>query len=204
MARSSLPRPDRVALSLVLALPGLWWVWQLASSQAIAMDVVPPTGHAAILLTLVAVAIDPLIAVAGRWRVLGWLAARRRIIGLAAFGYALLHLAVYLIDMAEPGAVWAEVGAPGIWTGWLAFLLYLPLGITSNDASMRRLGAGWKRVQRLVYPALVLVALHWLWIHDGARDMVLHFAPLVVLLALRPLVRRARRRHLSPSPSLPR
>lgn len=200
MARSSPFGPDRLILSLVLALPGLWWLWQLASGATIAMDVAPPTGHAAILLTLIAVAIDPLIAVVGRWPPLGWLAARRRIVGLAAFGYALVHLAVYLIDMAELDAVLAEIGAPGIWTGWLALLLYLPLAITSNDAAMRRLGAGWKRVQRLVYPALALVALHWLWIHDGAGDMIVHYAPLVVLLALRPLVRRARRRNLSPSP----
>jgi sulfoxide reductase heme-binding subunit YedZ len=61
----------------------------------------------------------------------------------------------------------AEIGALGIWTGWAAFLLILPLALTSNDTAMRALKAGWKRLQRLAYPAALLTLVHWMFVHDN-------------------------------------
>ena len=69
-----------------------------------------------------------------------------------------------------------EAGNADMFTGWLAFALFAPLAITSNDASMRALKRGWKRLHRLVYPAAILVFAHWAlaafdpttaWIHTG-------------------------------------
>jgi methionine sulfoxide reductase heme-binding subunit len=61
----------------------------------------------------------------------------------------------------------------------------LPLALTSNDASMRRLRAGWKRLQRLVYPAALLTLLHWIWVHNSYAGALAHFVPLGLLLLAR-------------------
>ena len=87
----------------------------------------------------------------------------------------------------------AEFWAPGIWTGWAAFLVFLPLAITSNDASMRRLKRGWKRLQRLAYIAALLTLAHWLLIHDGVGAALAHFIPLLAIELLRGIIIYARR-----------
>ncbi|MEY3877743.1 MAG: hypothetical protein RLZZ191_1426, partial [Pseudomonadota bacterium] len=78
-----------------------------------------------------------------------------------------------------------EFLALGIWTGWAAMLLFIPLALTSNDASMRALKAGWKRLQRLVYPAALLVLVHWIFIHNNLGPALVHFVPLALLVAAR-------------------
>jgi sulfoxide reductase heme-binding subunit YedZ len=90
--------------------------------------------------------------------------------------------------MGSLQAVLGELPIASIWTGWLALALMLPMALTSNQAAMKRLRAGWKRVQQLAYPAAVLTLLHWWLIHDGAIAALVHFAPLALLwlaLALR-------------------
>jgi sulfoxide reductase heme-binding subunit YedZ len=110
-----------------------------------------------------------------------WLLRRRRSFGVAAFGYALLHLLFYLLEMQTLAGILAEIGALGIWTGWAAFLLMLPLALTSNDFAMRALKAGWKRLQRLAYPAALLTLVHWMVVHDNIVPALLNFAPLALL-----------------------
>jgi sulfoxide reductase heme-binding subunit YedZ len=114
-----------------------------------------------------------------------WLVRRRRAFGVAGFAYALLHLVFYLIDMETMRNVLAEMFALGIWTGWAAFFLVLPLALTSNDAAMRRLKGGWKRIQRLAYPAAILTLVHWMFVHDNLTAALVNFAPLALLQAWR-------------------
>lgn len=170
---------------LVLSVPALllvagWWLGRIDS-----MDMLHPTGEWSARLMIVAMALNPLVALLGPRRWLGWLVARRRAIGVASFGYALLHLAFYLIDMGNLDDILAEWLAPGIWTGWAAFALMVPLALTSNDRALRWLKARWKRLQRLVYPAALLTLLHWLWVHNSYGAALAHFAPLALLLAAR-------------------
>lgn len=169
----------------LLALPAIllvtrWWQGRIDS-----MDMLHPTGEWAARLMIVAIALSPLLSILGPRAWLNWLVVRRRAIGVAAFAYALLHLIFYLIDMGNVDDILAEWLAPGIWTGWAAFALMLPLAVTSNDASMRRLKAGWKRVQRLVYPAAMLTLLHWIWVHNSLSGALAHFVPLGLLLLVR-------------------
>jgi methionine sulfoxide reductase heme-binding subunit len=119
-----------------------------------------------------------------------WLLARRRALGVAAFAYAVAHLLFYAIDMGSLEAILGELPIASIWTGWLALALMLPMALTSNQAAMKTLRAGWKRVQQLAYPAAALTLLHWWWVHDGATAALVHFVPLALawlLLALRKL-----------------
>jgi sulfoxide reductase heme-binding subunit YedZ len=110
-----------------------------------------------------------------------WLVRHRRSFGVAAFCYAVTHLVIYVIDMGTIDLMLAEIGALGIWTGWLALLLMLPLGLTSNEPAVRALGKGWKRLQRLAYPAALFTLIHWMFIHDGLVAGLANFAPLILL-----------------------
>lgn len=90
----------------------------------------------------------------------------RRSLGLLAFFYVLLHLAVWLwLDMR---LLWAQAASdilkrPYLLLGLLAFLLLLPLAVTSFDRAQRRLGPLWRRLHQIVYPAVLLSGLHYVW-----------------------------------------
>jgi methionine sulfoxide reductase heme-binding subunit len=169
----------------LLALPALAMLLGLAAGRTDAMELLHPSGETSARLMIVAIAISPLISVFGPRAWLVWLAARRRHIGVAAFLYALLHLVFYVIDMGNVADMLAEALAPGIWTGWAAFAAMLVPAAISNDASMRALKAGWKRLQRLVYPAAVLTLLHWIWVHNNLGPALVHFVPLALIVAVR-------------------
>jgi methionine sulfoxide reductase heme-binding subunit len=164
-----------LAMPAVVSVSG-WWTGRIDS-----MDMLHPTGEWSARLMIFAMMLGPMAAVFGPRRWVVWLLARRRAFGVAAFCYAVLHTLFYLIDMGNFDDILAEWLAPGIWTGWAAFALMLPLAITSNDAAMRGLKAGWKRVQRLVYPAALLTLLHWFWVHNSYSAALIHFAPLALL-----------------------
>ena len=100
----------------------------------------------------------------------------------------MLHLIFYIIDMEALGPILAEFWAPGIWTGWAALLLFVPLAITSNNVSMRWLKQRWKLLQRLVYGAALMTLAHWLLIHDGMAGALVHFIPLLALQSLRMII----------------
>ena len=153
--------------------------------DVIAMDMLHPTGEWSARLMIAAMVLSPLLSLIGPRPWLSWLIQRRRALGLAAFGYAMLHLIFYIIDMGNLDDMLAEFLALGIWTGWAAMLFFVPLAVTSNDASMRALKAGWKRLQRLVYPAAVLVLVHWIFIHNNLGPALVHFIPLVLLVVAR-------------------
>ena len=169
----------------LLCLPAVFILQPFASGELIAMDMLHPTGEWSARFMIAAMVLSPLLSLIGPRPWLSWLIQRRRALGVAAFGYAVLHLVFYVIDMGNLDDMLAEFLALGIWTGWAAMLLFVPLAATSNDASMRVLKAGWKRLQRLVYPAAVLVLVHWIFIHNNLGPALLHFIPLVLLVAAR-------------------
>ena len=168
-----------LALPAVVMLAGYW------RGQAEAMALLHPTGEFSARLMIFAMMLSPLVALLGPKRWLGWLVKRRRYFGVAAFGYALLHLVFYVIDMETLADILAEIGALGIWTGWLAMLLFVPLALTSNNAAMRTLKGGWKKLQRLVYPTAILVLVHWIFVHNNLGPALVHFIPLTLLIAVR-------------------
>ena len=120
------------------------------------------TGLWALRFLLATLAITPLRQLSG-WP---WLLRYRRMLGLFAFFYASLHLVIYLV--VDLGGFWAQIFGeiakkPFITVGFLAWLLMIPLAVTSTKALMRRLGRRWARLHRLVYAIGVLAVLHFLW-----------------------------------------
>ena len=173
-------------LWLLLSLPAAFLVWRGAQGEAADLeDLLQPTGELSVRLIILALAVTPLVRLFPKAWAVRWLLRHRRAIGVAAFGYALLHTFFYLLAMGSIDDMIAELGATGIWTGWVAFALMLPVAVTSNDMAQRALRSGWKRVQKLVYPVAMFTLVHWIFVHGGATSALLHFAPLVILQVLR-------------------
>jgi methionine sulfoxide reductase heme-binding subunit len=182
----------KAALWLALAIPALVLLGQWSSeAEAWLADYVAATGLWSARFLILALCLTPLQQLLGHHRWLAWLLRHRRAIGVAAFLYTALHVALYAIDMADLGAIADEASAPAMIAGWLAAAAMVVPAIISTDSAMRRLGAGWKRLQRFAYPAALLTLVHWALVHDGFGEALLHFAPLVLLQLLR-LARRAR------------
>ena len=106
---------------------------------------------------------------------------------MAAFAYAVLHLVFYVIDKGSVDIVVGELSRFYIWTGWLAFFIFIPLAATSMDFFVRRMGRKWKALHRCVYGAAILTLLHWAALNDwgGVLPAALHFAPLGLLTMYR-------------------
>jgi sulfoxide reductase heme-binding subunit YedZ len=179
-------------LWLLLALPSLVLLAGLRQPDADLDLLTAESGEWAARLLVAALLVTPVVRLVPR---LGGLRRHRRAIGLAAFGTSFVHLGFYLASMGALDVVLAEFTAPGIWTGWAALALLVPLALTSNDAAMRRLGSNWKRLQRLAYPAAVLTLAHMVLVHDGLRDALLLGVPLLTLqltrFTPRPTARKA-------------
>jgi len=121
-----------------------------------------------------------------------WLIRLRRMLGLYSFFYAALHFLTFMwfdhfFDLAD---MWRDlVKRPFITVGFIAFVLLLPLAITSNNAMIKRLGGKqWQWLHRLVYVIVPLGVLHYFWMKAG-KNLLLQptlFAVLVfALLGLR-------------------
>ncbi|MHA6326103.1 protein-methionine-sulfoxide reductase heme-binding subunit MsrQ [Roseivivax sp. CAU 1753] len=168
----------------LLTLPAIPMLIGLSSGDPEAVHgLLHPTGEFAARFMIIAMMVTPLMMLFKGWRGPRWLMKRRRYLGVAAFGYAALHTVLYLIDQGAVALSVGEVSKLYIWTGWLAFLIFVPLAVTSTDGWIRRLGPRWKPLQRFVYGAAVLTLLHWAALNDwgGIGAALVHFGPLVLL-----------------------
>lgn len=139
------------------------------------------TGKTAMVLLLLSLACTP----AATW--LGFRPALkvRRALGLYAFAYATLHFFIYLgvdygFDLQLVGLELAEKRY--VLVGFAAFLLLVPLAITSTQGWQRRLGRRWKSLHKAVYPAAALVMFHYTWVQKADIRQPLAFSAVLVLL----------------------
>lgn len=112
----------------------------------------------------------------------------RRALGLLTFAYVALHLLVWLLlDVQIVSQILADIAKrPYITIGMAGFVLMVPLALTSNDASVKRLGRKWKRLHLLTYPAAFLGGLHYVMLVKGFQiEPLIYLMVIVVLLALR-------------------
>jgi sulfoxide reductase heme-binding subunit YedZ len=141
------------------------------------------TGTWTLVFLCLTLAITPLRRLSG-WNALVRL---RRMLGLYAFFYGVLHFVTYLwfdqwFDVAA--IVRDVVKRPFITMGFLAFVLMVPLAATSADAMVRRLGRRWAQLHRLVYAVAAAAILHYWWHKAGKNDFseVGWYAAVVALL----------------------
>jgi len=148
-------------------------------------------GDVAIKLLILGLAVTPL----RKWPGLN-LMKFRRAIGLTAFGFVLAHFMVFaILDVQTLERVWTEiVKRPYVTIGMAGFLLLIPLALTSNNLSVRKLGgAGWRKLHKLTYAAALLGAVHYLWLVKGFQiEPVVYTALIVGLLLTRIKWSRAR------------
>jgi sulfoxide reductase heme-binding subunit YedZ len=125
-------------------------------------------------------------------RLTGWhrLIKLRRMVGLFAFFYAVLHLSNYV--GVDQFFAWRDIGEdilkrPWITIGFTAFLLMIPLAVTSTPAMVRRLGGKrWAALHRLIYVAAACGVLHFLWlVKKDTREPAIFGLILILLLAAR-------------------
>jgi len=119
----------------------------------------------------------------------------RRAIGLSCFVFVALHLLTWaVLDVQRLDRVWADIlKRPYITVGMAGFLLLLPLAVTSNNWSVRRLGADWRKLHRLVYPAAILGAVHYVILVKGIQLKPLFMLAVVLgLLGLRWIAQKRR------------
>ncbi|WP_425097655.1 sulfite oxidase heme-binding subunit YedZ [Tropicibacter sp. S64] len=173
----------------LLALPPAFWSYEALTSDnaRIIHILVHPTGEWAARLLILTLMATPLVMLFKGWRGPQWLKKNRRYLGVAAFGYAALHTLFYVLDKGSVDTVLSEFTRFYIWTGWVAFAIFVPLAVTSMDYFMRLMGPRWKALQRWTYAAAVLTLLHWAALHNWGHPLgaIVHFAPLAALEAYR-------------------
>jgi len=150
------------------------------------------SGLWALRLLLLTLAVTPLR------RFTGWHKAIRfrRMLGLFAFFYASVHLTIYTV--VDLGGFWAQlleeiVKRPYITVGFAAWLMLVPLTVTSTQGMMRRLGRRWQLLHRLVYPAALCGTLHFLWlVKADHREPAMYVGIFTLLMVVRMPILRAR------------
>lgn len=194
--------PARRALYILGVLPGLVQFYMGVTDQLGADPVATlerELGEWGLRFLILGLAITPLRKLGGPS-----LIRYRRAIGLLAFYYALAHLTVYLtfdrqLDFAS---IWGDiVKRPYITVGMISFAILIPLAVTSNNAAIRRLGAGaWQRLHAWVYAAAALAALHFILLSKVWVGEPLVYASLVaVLLGFRGIETVRKRLGLAPA-----
>ena len=196
------PRGREISIWLLYALgfiPGLWGFYQGATGQ-IAGDPVRVFEHLlglwALRFLCLGLAVTPLRDLDGI-NLIAW----RRALGLLAFWYVLAHFTVYLtLDRGlQFGTILADIAKrPYLTLGMAGLLMLVPLAITSNRWSIRRLGSRWNKLHKLVYPILIVSVLHYaLSLKSITAEPVFYIVTATLLLGYR-LVRThlmARRRN---------
>lgn len=176
---------DRWLLWLVLMLPLAWMTWQYGTAAVYYGEYLHWTGVQSARLLLLTLAVTPLLRLLPRAAAVRWLLRRRRDIGLVTFVYALAHTVAYLVRKSDLQLIVSEGLEAGLLTGWVALLVFVALAVTSNDASVRRLGRQWRSLHKTVYAAAILTCLHWVLTAFDPTVGYLHFVVLSILLLAR-------------------
>jgi sulfoxide reductase heme-binding subunit YedZ len=162
------------------------------------------TGFWTLTFLFITLAVTPLRRITG----LLWLIQYRRMLGLFAFFYALLHMMTYvwLDQFFDWHAMLKDIAKrPFITMGSAAFLMLVPLALTSTQGAIRRLGRRWRQLHRLIYFSAAAGVIHFIWlVKKDIRQPLIYAAILAVLLGYRAVaallkVRLAR----SPAPFQP-
>ena len=182
-------RPSLFVLLLLPFVYFLWGIWQDALGANPLEAVIRGLGDWALRILLLTLSISPLR------RLLNWpqLLRLRRMLGLFAYFYVVLHLLSYLwvdqfFDWAE---IWYDIlERPFITVGMISFLLLTPLAVTSTKGFIRRMGKNWKRLHSLIYPISMLTVLHFWWMAKLDKAEPALYAGILSLLLLERIVRK--------------
>jgi len=182
-----------------LAIAALWFPETLGANPA--EFITRSLGDWALRFLLVTLAVTPLRRITGR----GWLLRLRRMLGLFAFFYVVVHFASFIaFDHVFDGVAILKdiVKRPFITVGFTALVLLVPLAATSTNGMVRRLGARrWRALHRLVYPIAILGVVHFWWmVKRDITEPAIYAVLLAVLLAYRLVASWREARSARPAP----
>jgi methionine sulfoxide reductase heme-binding subunit len=176
------------AVFLLALLPALWLAFRAATGRLSVNpieDLTLTTGIWALRLLVATLAITPLRRLTGANRLVQY----RRMLGLFTFFYASLHVACYVVldQFFAWGPIWKDIAKrPFITMGLIAFVLMIPLALTSTKGWIRRLGRRWQLLHRLIYVSGLAAAVHFLWKVKVMTGSPVYYASIIaVLLAFR-------------------
>jgi methionine sulfoxide reductase heme-binding subunit len=190
-------RWTKVFVFLLCLVPALLLVWDWhkdALGPNPAENIIHTNGNWTIRFLLITLSITPLRGLLG----IPWLIQFRRMLGLFAFFYGSLHLMSYLwLDQFFDWAgIWKDIyKRPFITVGFAAWLLMVPLALTSTAWSIRKLGGKrWRVLHRLIYLTALGGVIHFYWlVKSDVRLPLLYGAILLVLMLYRAVVWRVKR-----------
>lgn len=178
----------RLIIFLCALIPFAWLVFNTITQQLgadPAKTIVLFTGEWTLYFLFITLSVTPLRRLL-KWN---WLMPHRRMLGLFALFYGVLHLLSYLIfilGLDFSRLVSETLKRPYITVGFPALLILIVLGITSTQKMMRRLGKNWVKLHRLVYLALILAWIHVLWqVRSSYFEAAVYGAIVTVLLGIR-------------------
>jgi len=178
----------------ILAASWMGWLFYLAATGGLGVDPIEELelayGEMALKLIVIGLAVTPLRQVLGVN-----LLKFRRAIGVSAFFFVLAHLMVWaLLDVQQLSAVISDIAKrPYVTIGMAGFLALLPLAITSNNLSLRKMGgAAWRKLHKLTYAAALLGVVHYIWLSKGFQlEPMVYLVIILGLLAMRvPAIRQ--------------
>ncbi len=191
-------------------MPFLWWTCAAFGLFGLSLGADPvqklehECGTTALNLLMITLSVTPVRSLTG----LPQLLRLRRMLGLFAFFYAVVHFTIYLVLDLELNfrMLGADIAKrPYITIGFTALVLLLPLALTSTNGMMRRLGARWQRLHRLIYPIAALAVWHFYWqVKRDVREPLLYLGILALLLGYRLLRWQLRRVGAHPRAAAPR
>ncbi|MGZ8258522.1 MAG: sulfite oxidase heme-binding subunit YedZ, partial [Methylotenera sp.] len=173
------------SLSLVPIMRLIWLGFHEDLSANPVEFVERSTGYWALFMLLVTLSLTPVRLITGRV----WQIQLRRMLGLFMFFYACLHITTYL--WLDYSFVWADITKdiikhPYVLVGFTAFILTIPLAITSNNKMIKLLKSNWKKLHQLVYLIAILGVVHFWWlVKKDIREPLLYASILLVLLGIR-------------------
>ncbi|MBE2216167.1 MAG: ferric reductase-like transmembrane domain-containing protein [Opitutaceae bacterium] len=179
---------SRAFVAACVVAPGLWPAWPLfvTGDSSVAADpakyVLHHLGFTAACVLVAVLLLSPLRAILPRWRPVLVVQRHRRFVGVSAFVYAALHVAMHFVYEGGFATFRTDWQKPFILVGLVAFGILFILAATSLDRVVRALGSRrWKWLHRLVYVAAVLVLYHQISARKVFPEQVLWlFGPLVV------------------------
>ena len=186
-------RAVKVLVFLLCLVPILWLGWR-GWNRNLTPNPIEFITRSTGLWTLVYLCITLAITPARRLTGVNALLRFRRMLGLYAFFFAALHFTTYLwfdkwFSVTE---ILKDIGKrPFITVGFAAFLLLIPLAVTSPMAMVKKLGRRWQTLHKAIYLIATLAILHFWWMKAGKHDLILpkiYGAIVVVLLGWRLLV----------------
>jgi methionine sulfoxide reductase heme-binding subunit len=171
---------------LALLTPAILLIWDFTNGRLTADPIQAATlrtGKTALSLLVLCLACTPVYTATG----LGQLLGLRRALGLYAFAYAALHVTVFVwLDYGFDLSLMREavLEKPYALAGLAAFLLLVPLAVTSTWGWRRRLGPAWTALHRAIYVAALMAVVHFLWSVKADTSEPLGFGAAVLLLLL--------------------